>query len=112
MAVIDTSAIISNSNYDDVSGVFSVTLSAGYTLKEEAVVALLLAIESSAQGKRTNLDMPISEKAFPDSPADSIVSRANSDGSVTENQIEKMFQFVGWFKQTDLLPANAVSDAD
>ena len=117
MAILDlkpilNSATIASASYDDATGNLTFNLPTGITTEENVLLQLILAIEESAQNQRTNLNMPISQKAFPDNPAYALVNRSNADASVTELQIERVVQFNVWQVAPDLSLANAVNDND
>jgi len=115
MATIDLSALTGTSGdqYDDVTGQITLTIPVGLPNEESTILGLVETLETLAQNKRSNLDFPISEKAFPDDPIYSYVSR--SDGATTpttETQIERQFQFVGWYVAPTVTATNAVNDND
>lgn len=106
------SAKINTVSYDDTTGDLTFNISTGIALEENVLKELLIGFEESAQNQRTNLDSPISQKAFPDSPAYAFVNRTNADGSVTQLQVERVLQFVLWLTAPDLDTVDAVNDND
>jgi hypothetical protein len=99
------------SEYDTVTGYLTLELPTGLT-HEQVILLILENIEAKAQNKRNNIDFPICEKSFPDNPNVTIVNRTNSDNSQSENQIERLFQFVGMYKLNTPTYVNAVNDDD
>lgn len=110
MATLDCSAYLGNTaSYDDVSGDLTLDMGAGLT-PEKIVLKLLETIETLAQNKRSNINFPICEKQFPDLPPTSIVSRTN--GTLTETQIQRIYQFVGMYVMTEPTFNNAINPND
>jgi len=112
MATISLTAMLGSGTYDDVSGVVSFTIAPALPNDESVVLGICEKLEATAQNKRTNINFPISQKAFPDSPDLAITARSNADSSVTETQIEKIYQFVGWYKAPQIVAENAVNNND
>jgi hypothetical protein len=117
MATVDlkpwlTSNRFETASYDDVTGIVSLEIADGLPRDEEVIKTMIFGLEESSNGKRTNLNSPISEKSFPDNPKFNFVNRENSDASVTELQIEYNPQIVLWLKSVDILTADAVNDND
>lgn len=108
-----TSNKFTTATYDDVSGNVTINIATGITTDENVIKELILALEESAQNKRTVLNSPISEKAFADDPQFAFVSRSDEGVTpVTEVQIEYQPQFVLWLKSPDILASDAVNDND
>jgi hypothetical protein len=107
-----TSNRFTTASYDDVTGIISLEIDPALPRDEEVIKNMIFGIEESCNGKRTNLNSPISEKSFPDNPKFNFVNRENADASLTELQIEYNPQIVLWLKSVDILTAEAVNDND
>lgn len=112
MATIDLTAMLGSGTYDDITGNVTFTVATGLILDESVVIAICDKLESRALSKRTDINFPISEKAFPDNPSSAITARSNVDGTVTETQIERQLNLVCWYKAPTLTASNAVNNND
>lgn len=107
-----TSSKISSATYDDQTGIVSLDIASGLTTDENVLKEIILGIEESAQGKRTNLNSPISEKSFADDPRYNFVNRQDANLVNSEVQIEYLPQFVLWLKAVNPVSSDAVNDND
>lgn len=115
MAVIDLKGVLSSAKftvaeYDDVTGDVTLQIATGETLGENVIKELILGLEESAQGKRENINSPISEKSFPDAPQFSFAVR--TEGETTETQVEYQPQLVLWLKSFGVTDSDAVNASD
>lgn len=119
MAVIQLGTFLTSSRftgtleYDDATGLVTIQVATGITTDENVIKEILLALEESASGKRTNLDSPISEPAFVTTPNYSAVLRSDGQATpTTETQTEYTPQIVLWLKAVDPTTSDAVNDND
>lgn len=81
-------------------------------IPERIIADLILAIEQASKDKRTNINSPISEKEMEDNPKMIVRNRSNSNGTLTETQLEYLPQISLWFKMSPVGSLEPVNDSD